>query len=58
LKYQGVLRSSSFRNYYLPPATDDAVTAIAAALDLQIDFSFAPTETAGKDKNTLGGQIN
>jgi hypothetical protein len=46
LKYRRMLRCSSFRKYYLPPATDDAVTATASALDLQIDFSFAPTKTA------------
>jgi len=52
LKYQRVLRSSSFSNYYLPPATDDALIATASALDLQIDFSYAPTKTAEKEIRT------
>jgi len=54
LKYQRVLRFACFRKYYeyLPPATDDAVTATVSALDLQIDFSLAPTKTAETEIRT------
>ena len=59
LKNKRVLRCSSFRKYYLPPATDDAVTAtasvaiaIASVLHLQIDFSFAPTKTVETEIRT------
>jgi hypothetical protein len=52
LKYQRILRCSSLRKYYLPPATDDAVTATASALDIQTDFSFAPTKTAETEIRT------
>jgi hypothetical protein len=54
LKYQRGLRCWSFRKYYVPPATDDAVTATAtaSALDLQIGFSFAPTKTAETEIRT------
>jgi hypothetical protein len=52
MKYQRVLRCSRFRKYYLPPATDDALTATASALDHQIDFSFAPTKTAETEIRT------
>jgi len=54
LKYQRVSRCSSFRKYYeyLPPATDVAVAATVSALNLQLDFLFAPSKTAETEIRT------